>query len=202
VSQGTLCPMTPTPPHPRGRGMPAWDVGRRARRGGRGDSIRLARQGQRYIPPGTLAVRSGTKCRSAHIFGRLSSLMTAGIKERKVTAPGGGAVLAPEPCALCGRAARRSREGTERTLGAWDSHDVRSSADRREGKGRRVRVALRVARACGQDHSTVGQPRVPGLRRSPGRRAHATVLAPRVRGDRRKSLSRMRRPWNAGSNHF
>src|SRR5918995_5083948 len=81
-------------------------------------------------------------------------------------------------------------EGAERTLGAWDSHDVRTSADRREGKGRRVRMALRVARAYGHDHGKVGQSRVPGLRRAPGRRAHATVLVPRVRGDHQKSLAR------------
>ena len=38
VSRGTLCPMTPLRALER-KSMPVWDVGRRARRGGRGDSL-------------------------------------------------------------------------------------------------------------------------------------------------------------------
>src|SRR5215210_8511249 len=63
------------------------------------------------------------------------------------------------------------------------SHEIRRSTDRREGKGERVWASLRVAGAYGHDQRKVGQPRVPGPRRAAGGRAHAAVLAPRVRRD-------------------
>src|SRR5215208_7477853 len=63
------------------------------------------------------------------------------------------------------------------------SREVRTSADRRKGKGERVRVALRVVGAYGHDQRKVGQPRVPGPRRASGGRTHAAVLAPRVGRD-------------------
>src|SRR5215208_4866602 len=45
----------------------------------------------------------------------------------------------------------------------------------------------------------VGQPQVPGPRHAAGARAHAAVLAPRARGDRRGSIGRKRRPWTGGA---
>src|SRR5215208_5278869 len=108
--------------------------------------------------------------------------------------------LAPEPslahlCTCGGEQLVGVRHGRKGGSG----HEVRTSSNRRESKSWLLWSLLGVARTYGHGQWKVGQPRVPGPRRAARRRAHAAVLAPRVRGDRPKSLGHKRRPWTGGA---